>query len=331
MISTDTLLLTLADVKRLLPLEACIREVEEAFRLYATGKIPSPGVLGLHVPGGVFHIKTCVQNSDEPFFVAKTNANFPGNPGRTGLPAIQGILSLSNAENGRLLALMDAIEITILRTGAATAVAAKYLARPDARIASIIGCGNQGRVSLRALMKVRPLEKVFVFDIDETRAKKFAAGLSRELQVTVLTVKDIGEAVRQSRICITCTPSNQPFLGPEHVMPGIFIAAVGADNERKQEIEPALLANSKVVVDILDQCAVMGELHHALEIGYMKKSDVHAELGQVIAGQKTGRTSEDEIIIFDSTGTALQDVAAAAFVYNRAVEADAGLKLDFSK
>src|SRR5262249_57156627 len=118
---------------------------------------------------------------------------------------------------------------------------------------------------------------------------------------------------------VTCTPSNRWFLDRTYVMPGAFIAAVGADNPEKQEIEPELLAEHVVIADVLDQCAAIGDLHHAIDAGVMKRDDVRAELAAVIAGSKPGRLSDDEVIIFDSTGTALQDVAAAALVYERPI------------
>src|SRR5262249_50749889 len=141
---------------------------------------------------------------------------------------------------------------------------------------------------------------------------RFAEELSAELRIKINAVTDLAQAVRNSDICVTCTPSTRHFLKKEDVTPGTFIAAVGADNPEKQELDPALLSTNKVVVDNLDQCAAIGELHHALENSLTTRESVHAELGEVIAGSKARRTSPGEIIIFDSTGTALQDVAAAA-------------------
>src|SRR5215213_8553343 len=149
-----TLLLKRAEVAELLDLDECIEAVERAFRLQAEGKAPPPGTLGLHARDGGFHIKAGLLELDRPYFAAKTNANFPQNVKRFSLPLIQGIIVLCDGENGYPLALMDSIEITIQRTGAATAVAAKYLARPDSKVATIAGCGNQGRISLQSLAEV---------------------------------------------------------------------------------------------------------------------------------------------------------------------------------
>jgi len=324
-----TMLLTRQEVAKLLTLDECIDAVELAFKLYAEGKTAPPGILSMHAQDGGFHLKAAMLTLNRNYFAVKVNGNFFQNMKRFNLPNIQGIIMLCDGDNGYPLALMDSIDITIKRTGAATAVAAKYLARSDAKIATICGCGNQGKISVRAINKVRPLEQVFAFDIDENRAKNFAAEIADELKIKVEVVDDLTKAMRASDVCVTCTPSRKHFLKKTDVSPGMFIAAVGADNEDKQELEPALLASSKVVVDILDQCATIGELHHALQEGVMTKSAVHAELGEIIAGKKSGRVSPDETIIFDSTGTALQDVAAAASAYEKAVNAGVGVKLNF--
>ena len=305
--------------------------VEHAFKMRALGEATAPGILGIHATDGGFHIKAGVLHLHRQYFVAKINANFPMNLKRHGLPTIQGVVAVSDASNGKLLALMDSMEITTIRTGAATGVAAKYLARADARTATIIGCGNQGKISLRALMKVLHLEKIYVYDIDPSIANSFVKQLNKEFPISIEAVGQIDPAVRESDICVTCTPSKKYFLRRESVKPGTFIAAVGSDNEDKQELDPRLLASNKVVVDSLEQASKIGELHHAIDSGIMNRDQVYAELGDIIAGNKKGRISSDEIIIFDSTGTALQDVAAAAIVYEKAVQSKNMLTLNFQK
>jgi alanine dehydrogenase len=326
-----TLLLTGRDVAAMLTIEECMTAVEHAFKLYGEGRSSPPGILGVHARDGGFHIKAGLLNLDRSYFAAKVNANFPENVRRLGLPTIQGIVVLSDGENGYPLALMDSIEITIQRTGAATGVAAKHLAKSDSKTVTICGCGNQGRISLRALTKVLPIEKVWAYDRDQEQTQKFASELAGELRIDIKAVGDLRTAVRQSDVCITCTPSKQPFLKEDFVAPGTFIAAVGADNPEKQELEPALLSRNKVVVDVLEQCSSIGELHHALDAGVITIEDVYGELGEVIAGVKPGRTSSDEIIIFDSTGMALQDVVTAAAVYEKAVREGAGTLIDFAQ
>ena len=321
-----TLLLTRADVAALLDLDACIAAVEEAFRAHADGRSLPPGVLGVHAQDGGFHIKAAGLRGERSWFAAKVNGNFFRNRERFGMPNIQGIVVLCDAENGYPLAVLDSIEITIQRTGAATAVAARHLARPDSRTVAICGCGNQGRVQLECLRRVLPLERVYAWDLDESAAQRFASELDLEASVAASPA----EAAAAADVCVTCTPSRQAFLKRDHVRPGTFIAAVGADNPEKQEIDPQLLAGSKIVADVVEQCAEIGDLHHALKAGVVSLADVHAELAEVVAGHKPGRTSAEEIVVFDSTGTALQDVAAAAVVYEKALQTGRGLTLDFA-
>jgi ornithine cyclodeaminase/alanine dehydrogenase len=174
------------------------------------------------------------------------------------------------------------------------------------------------------------LEHAFAYDVDHTQAQRFANDLSAELKIPVETTSDLREAMKRIDICVTCTPSTQFFLKQDYVRPGTFIAAVGADSETKQELDPALLARNKTVADIVEQCASIGELHHAIASDLMTKQDAHAELGEVVAGTKSGRTSPDEIIIFDSTGMALQDVISAATVYMKAVNKGVGRILNLA-
>ena len=325
-----TLILTRRDVAALLSIEECTDAVEHVFRLYGQGKTQTPGVLGVHAHDGGFHIKAGVLQLEHPYFAAKINANFPQNPKRLGLPTIQGVIVLSDAGNGYPLAVMDSSEITGQRTAAATAVAAKYLARTESKTLTICGCGIQGRVSLRALIRLFPLERVFAYDVDSARSEKFADDLSAELAIAIKAVDQLEAAALQSDICVTCTPSKQFYLRPEHIAPGTFVAAVGADNEDKQELDPTLLGASKVVVDLVEQCATIGELHHALDQKVMTKDQVHAELGDVVAATRSGRTSSDEVVIFDSTGMALQDVVTSALVYEKAKQQGAGTTIELT-
>ena len=324
-----TLILTRQDVTELLTIDDCIAAVEDGLRRHADGLTLGPGVLGIPATEGGFHIKAAGLKLDRTWFAVKCNGNFVHNPARRGLPVIQGLILLCDGDNGTPLAVIDSIEITILRTGAATAVAARHLARADSRVVTICGCGNQGRVQLRAVSRVLPLERALAFDIDPTRAERFASEMSVELGVRVEAARDFSEAVRASDACITCTPSRSFLLRQEDVRPGAFIAGVGADSEDKQELDPRLFQDSKVVVDSLEQCASFGDLHHALAGGLTTRESVHAELAEIVAGRKPGRTSTGEVTIFDSTGVALEDVAAAVIVYQRALEIGLGASLGF--
>jgi ornithine cyclodeaminase/alanine dehydrogenase-like protein (mu-crystallin family) len=210
---------------------------------------------------------------------------------------------------------MDSISITALRTAAATAVAAKHLAREDGDVALICGCGAQAAAQLEALQQVRRPRRVLAHDRDRGRAAAFAA------RCNGMAVMDLAEAASVSDIIITCTTAHRYFIAREMVRPGTFIAAVGADHESKQEIDPALMAEAKVVTDLTEQAARIGDLHHAIEAHAMAASDVHAELGEIVAGRRPGREKAQEVIVFDSTGTGLQDVAAAIAVYREAIGA----------
>jgi alanine dehydrogenase len=323
----ETLVLTQADTADLLGWDECIAAVEGAFRLHAEGRSLPPAVLGVRSPGGGFHTKAAGLTLGRPYFAVKTNANFSENPARHGLPAIQGVLVLFDAGNGFPLAVVDSIEVTIRRTAAATAVAAKYLARPDSSAAGICGCGNQGRAQLRALARVLPLQRAYAYDADPERARSYAREMSAALDIDVAAVETVAEAAAGSDVCVTCTPSRRALLFAEQVRPGTFVAAVGADSADKQELDPRLMAGGVVVADILEQCATIGDLHHAIAAGVLSPDAVHAELADLVVGRKPGRRSADEITIFDSTGTALQDVAAAAVVYEKAMERGAGLRV----
>jgi len=305
-----TLLLTGRDIADLLTIDDCIAAVENAFLLLGRGEVPRPAIAGVRATGGGFHIKAAIAGDR---FAAKINSNF-----FEAKPRIKGVIVLCDAEDGRVLAVMDSIEITILRTGAATAVAAKYLALEDARTALICGCGNQGRIQARALRQVRNIERIFAFDANPNIAADFAEEIGAEAV----------PAPVWADIVVTCTPSRSPIL--HGVQRGTFVAAVGADSEEKQEMAPELMASSKVVTDVTDQCAAIGDLHHAITAGAMGRDDVYAELSEIVAGRKRGRERDDEVIIFDSTGMALQDVAAASIVYQRAIAAGRGTPFGFA-
>lgn len=327
MTNRSTLLLTRSDVAGLLGLPECIDAVERAFRLQAEGRMAPAGILGVHVEGGGFHIKVATLPGTRSYFAAKANANFPGNPKERGLPTIQGAILLFDAANGCPLAIMDSAEVTALRTGATTAVAAKYLAKASASTLTLVGCGTQAGPQLRAVSAVRELRRVFVSDTDSGRAALFAQQYGNALGIEVEPVSDLPGAISGSDICITCTPARRFIVNRDWIPAGCFVAAVGADNENKQEIDPVLFQSARVVVDSLEQCATIGDLHHAIDAGTITRDGVHAELGEIAAGRKPGRQSETETIIFDSSGVALGDVAAAALVYERAVERGHGASI----
>ena len=317
--------LSAADVTRLLDMPSCIREVENAFRARADGKRASSSVSGLELGSGGLHAKLGALDLSRRYAAAKINANFPDNPVKLGLPTVQGVVVLFDASSGVPLACMDSRTITATRTAAASAVAAARLALAHASSVTFIGCGVQARVHLAALCEVRPIVRLTAFDTDVEAVERFVGEINDAGRIAAQGATNLREAARSSAIVVTSTPSRHPLLDVGDVREGTFIAAVGADNEYKQEIAPALLHAAAVIVDDLDQCSKIGDLHHALDAGIMRPEDVRGSLDQVVAGLRPGRVDDKEIIIFDSTGVAIEDVAAAALVYERAEKLEVGL------
>jgi ornithine cyclodeaminase/alanine dehydrogenase-like protein (mu-crystallin family) len=309
----DARIITRRDIRRLMSPADFLDAVEVGFRAAAMGKASSPMPMHLPVTHGAFHGKGASISLGRDYVAVKVNGNFPGNPARLGLPTIQGAILLFDGSNGCLLAVLDSIEVSIQRTAAASALAARLLARPDSIKLLVCGCGEQGRAHVTMLREVLAIESWLLWDQDPARSERLAAELGAG------AIQELKSAARSADVIVTCTTATEPFLDVDMVGPGSFIAAVGADNPGKSEIAPALMGAAKVVTDVTAQSATMGDLHHALAAGVMTKAGVHAELGELLAGEKIGRASPQEIIIFDSTGTGLQDVAAAAAIYERCV------------
>jgi ornithine cyclodeaminase/alanine dehydrogenase-like protein (mu-crystallin family) len=288
-----------------------LEAVELGFRAGAMGKANAPHPMHITVTRGGFHGKGASISLRCDYVAVKINGNFPGNPVKHGLPTIQGAIFLADGSNGAVLAIIDSVEVTIQRTAAASALAAKLLARPESTTLLICGCGAQGRAHASALREVLPITRCLLWD----HRIEVAEALAAELDASA--VQDINSAAEEADLIACCTTSLEPYLDLRMVRPGTFIAAVGADGPDKSEIAPALMAAAKVVTDVTALCAEMGDLHHAIAAGLMTTGDVDAELGELLVGEKAGRTSPNEIIIFDSTGTGLQDVAVAAAIYER--------------
>jgi alanine dehydrogenase len=324
------LILSRRDIDGLLKFDEYVQVVGQAFRAHAEGCCLPPALMHVEAPDGEFHIKAGGLLAPEPYFALKANGGFFHNRERYGMPNIQGMILLSSAANGLPLAVMDSMEITIQRTGAATAIAACYLARKESSVVTICGCGSQGRIQLRAVCAGLPIRKAFAFGPRPEKTRAFADSMSAALGIEVTPTDDLRAALRQSDVCVTCTPARKALIFPEDVPPGMFIAAVGADSPDKQELDARLLSLAGVYGDLVDQCAAVGEFHHAIKQGLVKREDFRGELGALISGTVCGRTCADEITIYDSTGTAIQDVAAAAAVYRKAKEAGLGIEIDLA-
>jgi alanine dehydrogenase len=217
---------------------------------------------------------------------------------------------------------MDSIEITVMRTASATALAAKYLSRTDSRTLTICGCGVQASAQGAALADVRDFERGFAWDVYRDRAETFASEMTGKLGFPFEVPQSLGDATRASDVIVTCTTASDPFLDEGMVSPGTFVAAVGADAPGKNEIAPGLMAKSSVFADVTEQAVVMGDLHHAISAGAMTAGQVRGELVDLVSSRVAGRGDEDEIVLFDSTGTAIEDVASAAVAYERALNGD---------
>lgn len=325
----QTLIFNRSDIQSLMSLTEHIEIVEKAFRLYAEGNILKPDLLHFDSDEGEFHVKAGGVKFPKTYFGLKSNGGFFQNKSKYGLPNIQGLILLHDGDNGFPLAIFESGDITIKRTGAATAVATKYLALKNAEVATICGCGIQGRIQLESILQVRNIKKVFAYDSNEDIMQKFVNEMRLKHKIDILNTHDLKQAIKESQICISCTPSKKAFIKEDYLHDGLFIAAVGADSPEKQELDPRITASQKVVADILDQCVNVGEIHHAIEKGMMTKEQVYAELGDIIIGKKHARISDEEIIIYDATGTALQDVAASAYIYEKAVKQNIGLPFQF--
>lgn len=325
---TDLLILSRTDIAHLMDYGDYVDAVEAAFRAAEAGRAVAPPASALHVSDGSFHAKGAALLGREAMVAVKINGNFPGNPAANGLPTVQGVIYLADGADGRPLAVMDSIEVTINRTGAATTLAARHLARPDSKVATICGAGVQGRIQLKAIAAAATLERVHVWDLDADAADRFAREMAEALVLDVQPTRDLAP-VHDSDIVVTCSSARRAYLTPDLVRSGTFIAAVGADNADKSEIDPRLYALSLVIVDSLAQCAEIGDLHHAMAAGTVTPGHVHATLGELVAGARPGRPDDRAITLFDSTGMGLQDVAAAVAIYRRALAAGAGTRLAF--
>jgi alanine dehydrogenase len=321
----ETLILTRELIAQLVPPGAYLDAVRTAFRQLGSAEIATPPVAHLDGLDGKFHIKAAVRSTDPRRAAVKVNGNFPHNPERHGSPAIQGFIALLDAERGAVLALMDSMEITARRTAACSALAAQLLAPANARRLALIGCGVQARYHIDALAPLFSLESVALYDRFAARATQFAGDLQGRFDVEVQPSP--AAAARGAQIVVTATPSRTALLDASDVDAGCFIAGVGADSAGKQELSPALLGRARVVPDVLAQAVHMGDLQHAVRTGVMTQTDIHGELADIVLGRVPGRTSADEIFVFDSTGTAIADLAAAEVVYERAHDDPRALRI----
>jgi ornithine cyclodeaminase/alanine dehydrogenase-like protein (mu-crystallin family) len=254
-----------------------------------------------------------------PAFTVKVNAKIPG-----AARSVVGSIHLADLETGAVLAIMDSVVITAERTALAGAVAADVLARRDTPRVAVIGAGVQGEAQVRALQHVRRVDRVDVVDAIPERATAYAERVGPALGVDVVVRDRVADAVRDADVIITATWSKTPFLARGMVSEGVHITAVGADEPAKGEVDAGLIASSLFVCDDRDLAATMGAVAGA----GLGRDAIHAELGEIIAGVKRGRTREDQITIFGTVGLAFQDLAACWQVYQRATREGVGTMVD---
>ncbi|MGH8417787.1 MAG: ectoine utilization protein EutC [Pseudomonas sp.] len=326
---TEVTLLSERDLRDCVALDLpSVDAIEHAFRLLATAAVAMPPILRLDIPehNGEVDVKTAYLPGLQRFAI-KVSPGFFDNP-RLGLPSLNGMMMLLSAHTGLLDALLlDNGYLTAVRTAAAGAVAARWLSRTNSRSVALIGAGEQAALQLQALRLVRPIEEVRIWARDPAKAELFAAELGYDSKLAIRVCQSVDEAIDGVDIAITCTPSREPLIEPHHLHPGLHITAMGSDAEHKNEIAAQALAQvDRYVADRLSQTRVLGELHHALNANVVNDESTFAELGQVIAGQKSGRTDDQQITLCDLTGTGAQDTAIANLAFERAIQTGKGLR-----
>ncbi|PRD44642.1 ornithine cyclodeaminase family protein [Phyllobacterium phragmitis] len=320
-------ILTETDLRKIVRLDLdAIACVESAFEALATKAVAMPPILRLDIPEyrGEVDVKTAYIPGVEGFAI-KISPGFFDNP-KLGLPSVNGMMMLLNSRTGLVEALLlDNGYLTDVRTAAAGAVAAKHLARADATIAAIFGAGVQARLQLEALALVRPIREARIWARDPQKARQTAEELQARLGIDVKVESDAASAVRGADIIITTTPASEPVLRAEWLEPGQHITAMGSDAEHKNEIDPAIIAKAEpYIADRLSQTRCLGELHHAIAAGLIAPDAHFAELGDIISGKATGRSSPQAITLADLTGTGVQDTAIASLACERAKRAQIG-------
>lgn len=315
-----TLVLTQADVAAVIDMAAAVDAVSVAFAAHGRGQTQMPVKVYLDLPEYEGDFRAMPAYFQGSAGVKWVNSH-PRNPERHGLPSVLGMYILSDPATAVPLAVMDATLLTAVRTGAAAGVATRVLGRADARTVGFVGCGVQARTLLQALRVDRPDLQVLGADRDQQAALRFATEVGGR-------AVPLQEACGCDIVC-TATPVRTPIVRRDWLRPGAHVNAMGADAHGKQELETAIVVTATVVVDDWDQACGSGEVNVPLHEGSLRREQIHAALGEILAGDKPGRRSDDEITVFDSTGLAVQDVALARLVYERARERGIGLEVAF--
>ncbi len=326
----QTRLLDSADVSTCADLAEIVDAVEGAFGAYARGNVQMPAKSYIDLPqyDGDFRsmpayidARGSAGERDWEGAGIKWVNSHPKNPARHDLPTVMGTMIYSDPETAFPLAIMDGTTLTRLRTGAAAAVATAHLARTDAHSLGLVGAGVQAHAQLEAIALVRDIRTVVAADLDEAAIEALTAAYGDDYEIRRGTVD---EAASRD-VVSTTTPVEEPIV--TSVPGGTHVNAMGADAAGKHEIADQVLQNATIVIDDYEQCTHSGEINVPWRNGVLTDADIHAELGAVVAGEAPGRTSSDEVTVFDSTGLAIQDVAAAHVVFTEASERDIGSKM----
>ncbi|MCC6646373.1 MAG: ornithine cyclodeaminase family protein [Polyangiaceae bacterium] len=314
-----TRILSRADLEKLLSMPDAVRAVEGAFLAHGRGEALMPPKVYLSLPqhGGDF--RAMPSYLDGAAGVKWVNSH-PDNPKKHGLPAVMALYVLSDPETARPLAILDGTLLTAARTGAAAAVASRHLARRGARTIGLVGTGVQSRFLLSAHRVLFPDLEVLAHDLDPASAARFAGEVGGR-------VAPLDEVAGCDIVC-TSTPGREIVVRSAMVRDGAHVNAMGADAPGKQELESALVARARIVIDDHEQATHSGEINVPLHDGALREAQIFGTLGEVVAGKRPGRVRDDEITLFDSTGLAIQDLALARVLFERARAAGAGVELD---
>ncbi|ETA49375.1 ornithine cyclodeaminase family protein [Ponticoccus alexandrii] len=326
---TGTLLLTKEEVRGLLHMPDVIVAVEDAYRAYSGGDVDQPPYMGIHLSTEAAEIdfKAGYHRSGELVSLKASSGGFRDNPGRFGLPNGMGTVLLFNGTSGALSCVMDGSLLTGFRTGASGAVSVRALARPGARRLAAIGTGNQARMQIRAIREVMRIEAIDAWGRSPEGARAFAAEIEAEFGIPVTVAETAQKAVAEADVVVATTRASGVVLRAGWLRPGTHLVAIGADQPGKQELDPELFRNARVLVDAAAQCCEKGEVQHALRAGVV--SGPLDEIGKVLLGRKPGRETDDQITIFDSTGMAIQDNTTAAALLRQAKARGIGTYFDF--
>jgi ornithine cyclodeaminase/alanine dehydrogenase len=327
----ETLLLNKEEVGSLIDLDTLLAAVEDGYRSFNSGLAVQPDFMAVTLPGthkGI-DFKGGLDVSSGYMALKSSSGGYDNNP-QYGLPTGMNTVLLFEAKTSALSCIMDGTWITGCRTGAAGAISVKYLARADAEILCVIGAGNQARRQLRAIMRVRKLAEVRVWDALPAFLNAYVKEMSADTGLKICKCATAEEAVRGADIIVTTTRGRSgPVVKKEWVQPGTHIAAIGADMPGKQELYADVYAGAKVVNDSIDLCVKNGETQNAVKAGIIRPEDIHAEIGEIILGKKPGRESKDEVTIFDTVGMSIQDIVTAVLLYKGALEKGLGTRYAF--